>query len=171
LLLSKFDAIGGICSRDSCSTKRAARNQGHHTPRAERGAVDGSWEQASPVAALYREDGLLVLRVIFEPRRTTVPHNHRTWSVVGIYRGQEDNKLFRRARKGGIELTTGRSLTAGEILALGPGAIHSICNPRSEPLIALHVYGADLFDQGITEWDPATMIERATSFPPTMRFG
>ena len=128
-------------------------------------------EQASPVAALYREDGLLVLRVIFEPRRTTVPHNHRTWSVVGIYRGQEDNKLFRRARKGGIELTTGRSLTAGEILALGPGAIHSICNPRSEPLIALHVYGADLFDQGITEWDPATMIERATSFPPTMRFG
>jgi predicted metal-dependent enzyme (double-stranded beta helix superfamily) len=127
-------------------------------------------EQPAPVTALYKEDGLLILRVVFEPGRTTVPHNHRTWSVVGIYRGQEDNKLFRRLPTGGIELTTGRSLTAGDVLALGPGAIHSIRNPRSEPLIALHVYGADMLSQGIIEWDPLTMTERVTSFPPTMTF-
>lgn len=107
------------------------------------GHLMASVKQSAPVAALHEEDGLLILRVVFEQGRTTVPHNHGTWSVVGICRGQEDNKLFRRVT-GGLELATGRSLVAGDVLGLGSGAIHSIRNPRSEPLIALHVYGADM---------------------------
>jgi hypothetical protein len=33
----------------------------------------GYGEQPAPVTALYKEDGLLILRVVFEPGRTTVP--------------------------------------------------------------------------------------------------
>jgi len=54
----------------------------------------------------------------------------------------------------------GRSVGAGEILTLGTGAIHRIANPRSDDLIALHVYGRNVLKVDRSAWDPVTMRER-----------
>ena len=53
-----------------------------------------------------------------------------------------------------------RTVTAGEVLSLGNEAIHQIANPLSCKLIALHVYGKNIFETERSAWDPATGAER-----------
>jgi hypothetical protein len=35
------------------------------------------------------------LNVVWGPRMTIMPHNHRMWTVIGIYTGREDNIFWR----------------------------------------------------------------------------
>jgi hypothetical protein len=42
---------------------------------------------------------------------------------------------------------------------LGPDAIHKIANPRKETLVALHVYGLNVFEIQRSAWDPLTGAE------------
>jgi predicted metal-dependent enzyme (double-stranded beta helix superfamily) len=81
--------------------------------------------------------------------------------VIGVYNGQEDNTFYRKAARGEtIEPAGGRSLRDRDVLALGPEGIHSIANPREEMLVALHVYGANIFKIERSAWDPVTGKER-----------
>ena len=59
-----------------------------------------------------------------------------------------------------IEAAGGRSLRSREVMTLGPDAIHKISNPRSDTLVALHVYGDNIFKIDRSAWDLATMVER-----------
>jgi predicted metal-dependent enzyme (double-stranded beta helix superfamily) len=51
--------------------------------------------QRAAVQRLYSAADLTILNVIWGPRMTIMPHNHRMWAVIGIYTGREDN-IFRR---------------------------------------------------------------------------
>jgi predicted metal-dependent enzyme (double-stranded beta helix superfamily) len=84
----------------------------------------------------------------------TPPHEHRMWAVIGICHGQEDNTWWRR-RPGGVEQTGGRQLMAGELVVLGPEAIHAVANPCSHPTVGIHVYGGDINASVRSEWDYA----------------
>src|SRR4030081_1451048 len=46
--------------------------------------------------ALYRADDVTIFNVIWAPLMTILPHDHRTWAVIGVYGGREDNVYWRR---------------------------------------------------------------------------
>jgi predicted metal-dependent enzyme (double-stranded beta helix superfamily) len=58
---------------------------------------------------LLRSDTLTVLNVVWGPRMSQIPHNHRMWAVIGIYTGREDNIFWRRVPNGaGGKIERGR---------------------------------------------------------------
>jgi predicted metal-dependent enzyme (double-stranded beta helix superfamily) len=110
---------------------------------------------------LHSEPGLTLLHTVVNPGFASPPHDHRTWAVIGVYHGQENNNFYRLVgnnRK--IEKTGGRELREGEVLTLPINAIHRISNPRQEKLIALHVYGQNILEIERSSWDPASGEER-----------
>ena len=85
---------------------------------------------------------------VWTPGMAIMPHDHRMWSVIGIYGGREDNLFWRRVphdRHGRIEPTDARTLSQGETAVLAADVIHSVRNPASGFTAAIHVYGGDFF--------------------------
>ncbi|HKV56501.1 MAG TPA: hypothetical protein VJN94_17840 [Candidatus Binataceae bacterium] len=110
---------------------------------------------------LHSEPGLTVLHTAVNAGFESPPHDHRTWAVIGVYDGQEDNAFYRLIGDSRvIEECGGRSLCAKDVMMLGPNAIHKIANPRESKLIALHVYGQNIFEIERSAWAPATGLER-----------
>ena len=78
------------------------------------------------------DDELTVLHVVWAPRMSIYPHDHRMWAVIGIYAGQEDNTFFRRPAPAATTLVEsgGSELVAGDVAVLGDDTIHAVTNPR-----------------------------------------
>ena len=117
--------------------------------------------QAGSSQSLHSEPGLTVLHTVVNPGFASPPHNHRTWAVIGVYEGQEDNTFYRLvdgSRR--IEEIGRRNLRQGEVLTLGIEAMHKIANSGSNKLIALHVYGKNILEIERSAWDLATGNER-----------
>ncbi len=112
------------------------------------------------VDLLYRGDDLTVLNVIWAPLMTILPHDHRTWAVIGVYGGAEDNVYWRRLDDGRIEAAGARSLRVGHAEPLGRDIIHSVTNPITRLTGAIHVYRGDFMAIERSEWDPETLTER-----------
>jgi predicted metal-dependent enzyme (double-stranded beta helix superfamily) len=116
---------------------------------------------------LHTEPGLTIVHTAFPGGFSSPPHDHHTWAVIGIYQGQEDNTFYRLVDgTRSIEETDGRSLRTREVMTLEPDTIHMISNPLREPLIALHVYGDNIFKINRSAWDLATMVERPWMVEP-----
>jgi predicted metal-dependent enzyme (double-stranded beta helix superfamily) len=54
----------------------------------------------SEVQRLFHSPDLTILNVIWAPKMTIMPHDHRMWAVIGVYTGREDNIFWRRNRSG-----------------------------------------------------------------------
>jgi predicted metal-dependent enzyme (double-stranded beta helix superfamily) len=109
---------------------------------------------------LYSQAGLTLLHAVVNPGFVSPPHDHRTWAVIGVYEGQEDNTLYRLKDNRRIEQCCGLHLSQGKVLTLDADAIHRISNPLNRKLVALHVYGKNIFEIERSAWDPATGSER-----------
>jgi predicted metal-dependent enzyme (double-stranded beta helix superfamily) len=120
------------------------------------------------VETLFRADDLTVLNVLWGPRMTMHPHNHRMWAVIGMYGGQEDNTFFRRTESG-IEVASAKSLLARDTAPLGRDIIHAVHNQRDSITAAIHVYGGDFFAVPRSEWDPDTLAEHPYDVEHTRR--
>lgn len=112
---------------------------------------------------LYQGSDLTILNVIWAPRMTLLPHNHRMWAVIGIYTGREDNIFWRRlpgdaARK--LEASGARALCEKDTVQLGQDIIHSVTNPIGRLTGAIHIYGGDFFRVPRSEWDAETLTEQ-----------
>jgi predicted metal-dependent enzyme (double-stranded beta helix superfamily) len=117
------------------------------------------------VDLIYRGDDVTILSVVWAPLMTILPHDHRTWAVIGVYGGAEDNVYWRRcgeARSGQtqIEAAGARSLRVGDAEPLGRDIIHSVINPLGKLTGAIHVYRGDFIAPERSEWDPETLTER-----------
>ena len=115
------------------------------------------------IQRLHQAPDLTVLNVIWAPRMTLMPHDHRMWAVIGIYSGREDNIFWRRLgeeTESRVEAAGARSLSNGDVVSLGRDIIHSVNNPIPRLTAALHIYGGDFFEQPRSEWDPETLVER-----------
>lgn len=115
------------------------------------------------IDTLHRSEELTILNVVWGPKMTIMPHDHRMWAVIGIYTGREDNIFWRRvkgAAEGRIEAAGAKSLGPGDAEPLGRDIIHSVTNPLSRLTGAIHVYGGDFFARARSEWDPETLFER-----------
>jgi predicted metal-dependent enzyme (double-stranded beta helix superfamily) len=112
---------------------------------------------------LFRSAELTILNVVWGPRMSQLPHNHKMWAVIGIYTGREDNIFWRRMpghAKSRIEAAGAKALGARDAVPLGHDLIHSVLNPIDRLTGAIHVYGGDFFTAPRSEWDPERLIEQ-----------
>jgi predicted metal-dependent enzyme (double-stranded beta helix superfamily) len=125
--------------------------------------------QRSGVQKIYLTGDLTILNVIWGPRMTVPPHEHRMWAVIGIYTGREDNIFWRRLPGGKVEAAGARALCEKDAEPLGHNIIHSVTNPIPRLTGALHVYGGDFFAAERSEWDPETLSEQPYDVEKTLR--
>jgi predicted metal-dependent enzyme (double-stranded beta helix superfamily) len=123
------------------------------------------------VQKLYHSDKLTILNVIWAPKMTVMPHDHRMWAIIGVYSGREDNIFWRRlpGQGGKVEAAGAKALSAGDAEPLGHNIIHSVTNPIARLTGAIHVYGGDFFRVERSEWDPETLFEERYDVEKTMR--
>lgn len=137
------------------------------------GVLEGLGEpKRAEVQKLYRGDDLTVLNVIWGPRMTIMPHDHRMWAVIGVYTGREDNIFWRRVADGPggkIEAAGAKALAVKDAAPLGQDIIHSVANPIARLTGAIHVYGGDVFAPSRSEWDPETLLEQRYDMEKNMR--
>lgn len=125
------------------------------------------------IRKLHHADDLTILNVVWAPRMTILPHDHRMWAVIGVYGGREDNIFWRRIDDGAggrrIEAAGAKALGDRDTAPLGRDIIHSVTNPIPRLSGAIHVYGGDFFAAPRSEWDPETLLERRYDVETNMR--
>lgn len=113
------------------------------------------------LTALHQSETLTILNVVWAPKMTIMPHDHRMWAVIGVYTGREDNIFWRRLSEGNrVEAAGAKALSTRDTEPLGPNIIHSVTNPIDKLTGAIHVYGGDFFAASRSEWDPESLRER-----------
>lgn len=146
------DLREGVKAADFAAVQESVRRALHEKPYAP---------DPARMRVLHDEPGLMVLHTAVGAGFASPPHDHRTWAVIGVYSGQEDNTFYRLAGNSrAIEQTGGRSLRDREVMMLQSDAIHKIANPRKETMLALHVYGLNILNIERSAWDPITGVER-----------
>lgn len=113
-------------------------------------------EQLKPDEIKYRQHVLHVepngsfsiVALVWLPGQATPIHDHVSWCVVGVHRGEEHETVY-EINDGGNDphlLVTARTVSpAGTVVALvPPGDIHHVANDGHELAVSLHIYGADI---------------------------
>jgi predicted metal-dependent enzyme (double-stranded beta helix superfamily) len=103
--------------------------------------------------ALYRaEDGSLCLFALVVPSGSRTPvHDHLAWGLVGIYRGEQNETIYRRLDDGreegkaSLEIKQRQVLRQGEFYALLPPEddIHFVETISETPSISIHLLAND----------------------------
>ena len=103
--------------------------------------------------ALYRaEDGSLCLFSLVVPAGAATPvHDHLAWGLVGIYRGRQDETVYRRLDDGRdsaraeLEIAKRQQLGRGEFYVLLPPTddIHYVKTVSDTPSISIHLLAND----------------------------
>ncbi|HVZ20989.1 MAG TPA: cysteine dioxygenase family protein [Vicinamibacterales bacterium] len=103
--------------------------------------------------ALYRaEDGSLTLFSLVIPAGAETPiHDHLAWGLIGVYRGRQDETVYRRLDDGrdeshaALEVSRTQTLTAGEFYSLLPPLddIHYVRTVSDEPSVSIHLLAND----------------------------
>jgi predicted metal-dependent enzyme (double-stranded beta helix superfamily) len=109
--------------------------------------LEPSSKTGSSVLLLYDELGfpLTVQTVTFTPGTRSNIHNHGTWGIVAVLKGQEKNTFWRRTNspefQDKIEATGEITLFPGDIISFTPDAIHSVEAVGDEPTVTFNIYG------------------------------
>jgi predicted metal-dependent enzyme (double-stranded beta helix superfamily) len=104
-------------------------------------------QTGTSVLLLYDELGfpLTVQTVTFAPGTISNIHNHGTWGVVAVLKGQEKNAFWRRnsdsTTPNKIAQTGEVILSPGDIISFTPDAIHSVQAVGDEPTVTFNIYG------------------------------
>ena len=99
------------------------------------------------VLLLYNELGfpLTVQTVTFAQGTNSNIHNHGTWGVVAILKGQEKNTFWRRSSNSDfpnkIEKVGEINLSPGDIVSFTPQTIHQVQAIGEEPTVTFNIYG------------------------------
>ena len=103
--------------------------------------------------ALYRaEDGSLCLFSLVVPAGVSTPvHDHLAWGVVGVYRGEQHETVYRRLDDGSdetraeLEIAKQQALKPGDLYALIPPTddIHYVKTVSESASISIHLLAND----------------------------
>lgn len=97
----------------------------------------------------------LSLFALVVPAGSATPvHDHLAWGLVGLYSGEQDERVYRRvaptnghhhADHAELELTQQNHLRPGDFYLLMPpeGDIHSVATISREPSVSIHLLGND----------------------------
>jgi predicted metal-dependent enzyme (double-stranded beta helix superfamily) len=100
---------------------------------------------------IYRaQSGDLSLFSLVVPAGAATPvHDHLAWGLVGLYAGEQDERVYRRTEGGAgeapLELAEHNHLRPGDFYLLMPpaGDIHSVATISDEPSVSIHLLGND----------------------------
>ncbi|MEH2419347.1 cysteine dioxygenase family protein [Nostoc sp.] len=102
---------------------------------------------------LYRakDRSLSVFSLVIPPGSTTPIHDHLAWGLIGLYKGNQEETVYRRVDSGDAEghaqlqVTEVRSLQAGDIYRLLPpdGDIHAVKTTSQSASVSIHLLGND----------------------------
>jgi predicted metal-dependent enzyme (double-stranded beta helix superfamily) len=119
------------------------------------------------IVTLYDEIGypLTVQNVTFAPGMMSPIHNHGTWGVTAILKGQEQHTFWQRvsddpAHPDKIAVVGQKVLIPGEIMSFMPGAIHQVQAIGDEPTVTFQLY-SDTQPRSRFEFDPMTHSARS----------
>src|SRR3954470_961326 len=118
--------------------------------------------------ALYRaEDGSLCLFSLVVPVGASTPvHDHLAWGLGGIYRGRQDETVYRRLDDGSdparaqLEIAKRQQLGRGEFYALLPPAddIHYVSTISDTASVSIHLLANDTACVWRHRFEPATGV-------------
>lgn len=116
--------------------------------------------------ALYRaEDGSLCLFSLVVPVDASTPvHDHLAWGLVGVYRGEQDETVYRRLDDGSdparaqLEVAKRQALKPGDLYALIPPTddIHYVKTISKTSSISIHLLANDTACVWRHKFDPAS---------------
>jgi len=103
---------------------------------------------------LYRNGArtLSISSLVVPAGAMTPIHDHLGWGLVGLYRGEQDEEVFRRvdagdrADRGDLDLVERRHLRRGDFYDLIPpeGDIHRVVAASEQPSISIHLLRNDV---------------------------
>ena len=121
--------------------------------------------------ALYRaEDGSLTLFSLVIPAGAETPvHDHLAWGLIGVYRGRQDETVYRRLDDGTsetaaqLEVSKRQTMETGEFYSLIPPRddIHYVKTVSDVPSISIHLLANDTACVWRHRFDPAAGTVRA----------
>ena len=93
-----------------------------------------------------------VVALVWRPGQRTPIHSHRSWCVVGVHQGIEEERSFTLAERHdgpALELEEVRRYGVGSLTWLSSeDEIHDVANVGDSMAISLHVYGLDYRREG-----------------------
>lgn len=89
---------------------------------------------------LFEDDTVSIWHCRFMPGYSVPAHDHQMSATIGVYQGAERNDFFENDPNGGIRKSSEVELSAGQVLAIGPSAIHAVGCASDEPCCGIHVY-------------------------------
>lgn len=123
--------------------------------------VEPSPDTGSGVIMLYDEIGypLTVQIATYLPGTQSSIHNHGTWGIVAVLKGEEKNTLWQRTPDpqfpDWVEPMAEVIVLPGDIISFTPGAIHSVEALGDEPIVTFSIYGETHHSKRF-EFDPIT---------------
>lgn len=115
-------------------------------PESKMGGGIGQW-------LLYRakDRSLSVFSLVIPPGSTTPVHDHLAWGLIGLYKGNQQETVYRRVDSGNAEghaqlqITEVRRLQRGDIYRLLPpdGDIHAVKTTSESESVSIHLLGND----------------------------
>ena len=114
---------------------------------------------------------LSLFSLVVPPGSATPVHDHLAWGLVGLYAGEQDERVYRRA--GGhaghdedhadLDLAEQNHLRPGDFYLLMPpeGDIHGVATISSTPSVSIHLLGNDTGCIWRHAYEPETGAVRA----------
>jgi predicted metal-dependent enzyme (double-stranded beta helix superfamily) len=108
-------------------------------PESGMGGGIGQW-----LLARADDGSLSLFALVVPPDAQTPVHDHLAWGLVGLYRGTQDEEIY-RSRSGALELVEQRSLVPGDFYALIPPRddIHRVRTTSAETSVSIHLLTND----------------------------
>lgn len=113
------------------------------------------------IQTLYDEIGypLTVQTNTCQPGAISPVHNHGTWGVVALLKGQEKNTFWRRTPtqefKDKVTPVGEKIFRPGDVISFSPGAIHCVEAIGNTPMVTFNLYG-ETHHKARFQFDPKT---------------
>lgn len=108
---------------------------------------------------LFEDETVSVWHERFLPTEEIPPHDHQLPALIGVYHGEERNRLY---RKGNGHLIPGGDLIlrAGQTHVFGPDDVHSVQALTGKPSLGLHIYLGPLtkVERSLFSWESGASL-------------